>query len=130
MAVSEKVVTVSARISGEHLAILDKLAQELELSKTDVIQMALELLGQAGTGSSSSTVTLDISRDMNRRAQRMVHEMGLASSVQEILVKALDPGLDAILAEYAERRKREISAVKVASEADAIELEISSARSR
>jgi hypothetical protein len=128
--VSEKVVTVSARISGDHLAILEKLSQELELSKTDVIQMALELLGQAGTGSSSSTVTLTISRDMNRRAQRMVHEMGLASSVQEVLVKALDPGLDAVLAEYMERRKMEISAAKVASEADAMELEVISSRSR
>jgi hypothetical protein len=128
--VSEKVVTVSARISGDHLAILEKLSQDLELSKTDVIQKALELMGQSGTGSTSSTVTITIPRDMNRRASRMVHEMGLASSIPEVIVKALDPGLDALLANYEERRKKEISTRKVALEADALELEISTSRQR
>ena len=127
---SEKVVTVSARISGDHLAILEKLSQELELSKTDVIQKALELMGQSGTGSSSSTVTITIPRDTNRRASRMVHEMGIASSVPEVLVKALDPGLDSILEQYAKRRQEEIRASKVASEADAMDIELAAIRTR
>jgi hypothetical protein len=128
--VSEKVVTVSARISGDHLEILERLSMDLELSKTDVIQRALELLGQAGTGSSSSTVTVTIPRDTHRRASRMVHDMGIAPSLPEILQRALDPGLDAVLEDYTRRRQREVAAAKAAAEADAMDIEIAATRTR
>lgn len=128
--VSEKVVTVSARISGEHLGILEKLSSELELSKTDVIQKALELLGQMGTGSASSTVTITIPRDVKRRAAKLVHDKGIASSIPELLEKAVEPGLDALISEYIRRRQNELELERVASEADAMDIQTAALNQR
>ena len=116
-------MTVSARISGEHLDTLERLSRDLELSKTDVIQRAIELLGQMGMGSSSSTVTVQVPRDTLRRANRMVHEMGIESDLSELLRRALDPGMDFLMAEYMRRRRQEVAVAKAASEADAIDME-------
>jgi len=121
--VSEKVMTVSARVSGEHLETLERLSRDMELSKTDVIQKAIELLGQLGTGSSSSTVTVVVPRDTLRRANRMVHEMGIEPSLAELLRRALDPGLDYLMVDHMRRRRQELAVAKAAMEADAIDLE-------
>lgn len=127
---SEKVVTVSARISGEHLEILERLSLDLELSKTDVIQRAIELFGQLGDGSSPSTVTVTIPRETYRRANKMVHEMGIATSVPDVLQRALDPGLDIVLEDFTRRKQKWVAAARAAAEADAMDLEIAATRTR
>jgi len=121
---SEKVITVSARVSRKHSDIVDRLTEEMGLSKTDVLQTAIEMLGSREGISKRNRVTLEISGDSLRRAGELHWEWDQKTSVDEVLVAALEIGIEAMEDAVTERRKKDRERDLAHIEAQQLRLEL------
>ncbi len=126
MAMSEKVVTISARMSQKHVDIMDRFKDDLDLSKTDVIQKALELLGTSMAVQGENKMTLSVSANTLNRASDLFRMYGQGSSVEDVLEKAVDRGVQGLEDDLMERRRRDQERMKVHLEASKGEVELRS----
>ena len=126
MAMSEKVVTISARVSQKHVDIMDRFKEDLDLSKTDVIQKALELLGTSEAVQGENKMTLSISANTLNRASDLFRMYGQGTSVEDILERSVDRGVQGMEDDLLERRRRDQERMKVHLEATKGEVELRS----
>jgi len=89
----ERTTTISARFSRTQLEALEKLQHELGLSKTDVLQRAVELFSVAGGQGSSRTVQVTISAQSYNNARKLVDYYGYKDSLGSLLSEAAEIGI-------------------------------------
>ncbi|MCK5772485.1 MAG: hypothetical protein KAH57_01725 [Thermoplasmata archaeon] len=126
MAMSEKVVTISARVSRKHVDIMDRFKDDLDLTKTDVIQKALELLGTSEAVQGENKMTLSISANTLNRASDLFRMYGQGTSVEDILTRSIDRGVRVLEDDLLERRRRDQERMKVHLQATKGEVELRS----
>ena len=126
MAMSEKVVTISARVSQKHVDIMDRFKEDLDLSKTDVIQKALELLGTSEAVQGENEMTLRVSANTLNRASDLFRMYGQGTSVEDILERSVERGVQGLEDDLALRRRRDQERMKVHLEAAKGEVELRS----
>ena len=126
MAMSEKVVTISARVSQKHVDIMDRFKDDLDLTKTDVIQKALELLGTSEAVQGENKMTLSISANTLNRASDLFRMYGQGTSVEDILTRSIDRGVRVLEDDLLERRRRDQERMKVHLQATKGEVELRS----
>ncbi|MFW3145184.1 MAG: hypothetical protein ACMUIE_00045 [Thermoplasmatota archaeon] len=119
---NEKVSTISARFSKSQLETLERLQEELGLSRTDVIQLAIDHLGTTKVISPSSRVEVPISAETLRRASRLHRQYGYKVSLEMLLSEAVEIGVREIRS--ALRKDREEDADLARSEMDARAIEM------
>ncbi len=112
MTMSEKVVTISARMSQKHVDIMDRFKDDLDLSKTDVIQKALELLGTSVAVQGENKMTLRISANTLNRASDLFRMYGQGTSVEDILERSVDRGVQGMEDDLMDRRRRDQERLK------------------
>ncbi len=126
MAMSEKVVTISARVSQKHVDIMDRFEEDLDLSKTDVIQKALELLGTSMAVQGENKMTLSVSANTLNRASDLFRMYGQGTSVEDILSRSVDRGIQGMEDDLMQRRRSDQERMKVHLEATKGEVELRS----
>ncbi|MBN1540250.1 MAG: hypothetical protein JW939_08915 [Candidatus Thermoplasmatota archaeon] len=104
---SGKISTISARFSKDQVGILERLQKELDMSKTDVLQMALEQLSTRNVMPGANRVELAVSEDALKRAARLHDFYGYALSVEALLSEAVELGLREIRKRLMEDRKED-----------------------
>jgi hypothetical protein len=120
---SEKVTTISARFSKDQVAVLDRLQEELNISKTDVLHLALEHLGESKIITRANKVEVTISADSLKRASRLHEYYGYGTSLPGLLSEAVEIGLREIRRRLAEDRKDDAELARMDMDARSIEMQ-------
>ncbi len=115
--------TVSARFSSEQVELLNRLQEELAISKTDVLQMALEALSRSRSTVSGGTVAVPVSADTMRRAMRLHHDYGLKHSLEALLSEALDIGVRELRRTIESDRKGDLDLARSDMDAGLVEVQ-------
>ena len=126
MAMSEKVVTISARVSQKHVDIMDRFKDDLDLTKTDVTQKALELLGTSEAVQGENKMTLSVSANTLNRASDLFRMYGQGTSVEDLLERSVERGVQGLEEDLLERRRRDQERMKVHLQAAKGEVELRS----
>ncbi|MGA1820211.1 MAG: hypothetical protein ACMUHU_04290 [Thermoplasmatota archaeon] len=120
---NERSTTISARFSSEQVDILEKLQSELNISKTDVLHLALDRLEKQGPVSRAKRIEVQISADSLRRAVRMHEYYGYGHSLDALLAEALEIGIREIRAKLVSDRKEDTELARVDMDARSIEMQ-------
>ncbi len=120
---SGKISTISARFSRDQVDILERLQKELDMSKTDVLQMAVEQLSARKVKPGANRVEIAISEDALKRANRLHDFYGYALSVEALLSEAVELGLREIRKRLMDDRKEDAELARVDMDARSIEMQ-------
>jgi len=120
---SGKISTISARFSRDQVGILERLQKELDMSKTDVLQMAVEQLSVRNVRPGPNRVEIAVSEDALKRATRLHDFYGYALSVETLLSEAVELGLREIRKRLMEDRKEDADLARVDMDARSIEMQ-------
>jgi hypothetical protein len=120
---SDKVTTISARFSKDQVETLRKLQEELNISKTDVLHLALEYLGERKVITRANNLEVSVSADSLKRAVRLHEYYGYGTSLQALLSEAVELGLREIRKKLAQDRKDDAELARVDMDARSIEMQ-------
>ena len=120
---SEKVSTISARFSKPQMDMLDRLQKELSLSKTDVLQLAVEYLGTTKVISPENRIEIPISQETLKRASNLHGHYGCKTSLEAILSEAVEIGVREIRSRLKEDRAEDAELARVDMDAKSIEMQ-------
>lgn len=115
--------TISARLDPRHYKLLENVQTESGLSKTDVIQMALENLSTTKAITSENRVEIPISASTMRRASRLHVTYGYGTTLVMLLSEAVDIGVREIRSRVDEDRKEDLQLAKDDMDANAVEMQ-------
>ena len=115
--------TISARLDPSHADILDRVSTESGMSKTDVIQMALDNLSSTKMVSRENKVEVPISASTLKRASRLHVNYGYGTTMVMLLSEAVDIGVREIRQKVAEDRKEDLQLAKDDMDASAVEMQ-------
>ena len=118
-----KISTISARFSQEQVDALERLQRDLGLSKTDVLQFAVEHLSTRKVIKGENRIEIAISGDALKRAARLHDFYGYGVSVEDILSKAVELGLKEIRKEIKENRLEDAELGRLDIETRSIEMQ-------
>lgn len=120
---NEKVSTISARFSKPQFDMLERLQSELSLSKTDVLQLAVEHLGTTKVVSTENRMEIAVSRETLRRASKLHSHYGYKTSLDALLEEAIEIGVRVIRDRLKEDRTGDADLARVDMDAKAIEMQ-------
>ncbi|MEA3558132.1 MAG: hypothetical protein U9R75_02660 [Candidatus Thermoplasmatota archaeon] len=120
---SEKVSTISARFSKPQIDMLDRLQTELALSKTDVLQLAVEHLGTTKVISPENRMEIPVSQETLRRASNLHGHYGYKTTLEALLSEAVEVGVREIRKRLKEDRAEDADLARVDMDARAIEMQ-------
>jgi hypothetical protein len=120
---SGKIYTISARFSKDQVDTLNRLQKELGMSKTDVIQMAVEGMSTRRFKPGANRVDIGVSEDALKRATRLHDFYGYALSVEALLSEAVELGLREIRKRLMEDRREDAELARVDMDARSIEMQ-------
>lgn len=120
---SEKVTTISARFSKDQVDMLDRLQGDLNISKTDVLHLALEYLGESKVVTRANNIEVTISADSLKRASRLHEYYGYGISLKALLSEAVELGLREIRKRLTQDRKDDAELARVDMDANSIEMQ-------
>ena len=115
--------TISARLGRSHIEVLDKVQLESGLSRTDVIQMALDNLSSTKIAPRGNKVEVPISRSTMKRASRLHITYGYGTTLVMLLSEAVDIGVKEIRTKADMDRKEDLQLAKDDMDASAIEMQ-------
>jgi hypothetical protein len=118
-----KISTISARFSRDQVDILKRLQKELGMSKTDVLQFAVEQLSTRSVRPGANRVEVEVSEDALKRATRLHDFYGHALSVEALLSEAVELGLREIRRRLMEDRREDAELARVDMDARSIEMQ-------
>ena len=120
---NEKVTTISARFSKSQVDILDRLQKELDISKTDVLHLALQHLGETKVVTRANRFEVTVSADSMKRASRLHDYYGYGTSLNALLSEAVEIGLREIRKKLVQDRKDDADLARVDMDARSIEMQ-------
>lgn len=120
---SEKVTTISARFSRDQVDMIEKAQKELGVSKTDVLHLALQYMGESKLMTRANNVEVTVSADALRRAKRLHEYYGYGTSLQALLSEAVELGLREIRKKLAQDRKDDAELARTDMDARSIEMQ-------
>jgi hypothetical protein len=120
---SDRVMTISARFTKEHVETLKRLQEELGCSQTDVLHLALDYMGGRRVISGSNTQKVALSADALKRASRLHDHYGYGISLQALLSEAVELGLREIRKKLVQDRKEDADLARVDMDARSIEMQ-------
>ncbi|MFO8051589.1 MAG: hypothetical protein R6V01_07825 [Thermoplasmatota archaeon] len=120
---NEKVSTISARFSKPQFDMLEKLQEELDLSRTDVLQLAVEHLGTSRAVSPENRLEIPVSQETLRRASRLHSFYGYKTSLRALLSEAVEIGVREIRNKLKEDRSEDADLARVDMDARSIEMQ-------
>ncbi|MGA1793088.1 MAG: hypothetical protein ACMUHM_03985 [Thermoplasmatota archaeon] len=120
---NERSTTISARFSSDQVETLERLQSELNISKTDVLHMALERLEKQAPVSRSRRVEVLVSADSLKRAVRLHEYYGYAHSLDALLSEALELGIREIRSKLVSDRKEDTELARVDMDARSIDMQ-------
>jgi hypothetical protein len=115
--------TISARLDRSHIEILDKVQGESGLSRTDVIQLALDYLSNSKVAPRPSSVEIPISSATMRRASRLHITYGYGTTLIMLLSEAVDIGVREIRSRVDTDRREDLQLARNDMDANAVEME-------
>lgn len=115
--------TISARLDRSHTDILDRVSTESGLSKTDVIQMALDNLSSTKMVSRENRVEIPISASTMKRASRLHITYGYGTTLVMLLSEAVDIGVREIRSKADMDRKEDLQLARDDMDASAVEMQ-------
>ncbi|MBN1390583.1 MAG: hypothetical protein JXA22_08080 [Candidatus Thermoplasmatota archaeon] len=120
---SGRITTVSARFSPDQVEMLDRIQSELNISKTDVLHLALENLEKIGLMPRVKRVEVLISADSMKRAARLHEYYQYGTSLDALLSEALELGIREIRTKLMADRKEDTELARVDMDARSIEMQ-------
>jgi hypothetical protein len=120
---SDKVTTISARFSQDQVETLKRIQKELSISKTDVLHLALDHLGETKVITRANNLEVTISADSLKRAVRLHEYYGYGTSLQALLSEAVELGLREIRKKLAQDRKDDADLARVDMDTRSIEMQ-------
>jgi hypothetical protein len=120
---NERSATISARFSSEQVDVLERLQSELNISKTDVLHLALERLEKQAPASRAKRMEVVISADSLKRAVRMHEYYGYGHSLDALLTEALELGIRELRAKLVSDRKEDTELARVDMDVRSIEMQ-------
>lgn len=120
---NEKVSTISARFSKPQYDMLERLQEELGLSRTDVLQLAVEHLGTTKAVSPENRMEVPVSQETLRRASRLHSFYGYKTSLKALLSEAVEIGVREIRSRLKEERAEDADLARVDMDARSVEMQ-------
>jgi hypothetical protein len=120
---SEKVTTISARFSKDQVDTLQRFQKELNISKTDVLHLALGYLDENKIIAKANKAEVTISADSMKRAARLHDYYGYGVSLPNLLSEAVEIGLREIRKKLVLDRKDDADLARVDMDARSIEMQ-------
>lgn len=122
--------TISARLDRHHADFLEKVAVESGMSKTDVIQLALDNISTSKLAPRENRVEVPISSSTMRRASRLHITYGYGTTLVMLLSEAVDIGVREIRSKVDLDRKEDLQLARDDMDANAVEMQQDSMSSR
>lgn len=120
---SEKITTISARFSKEQVDFIKRAQEELGLSKTDVLHLALQYMGENKLVTRANNVDVTVSADSLKRATRLHEYYGYGTSLSSVLSEAVELGLREIRKKLSQDRKEDAELARMDMDARSIEMQ-------
>ncbi len=115
--------TISARLDHQHFGMLERVQRDSGLSKTDVIQLALENLSTTKGVGRENKVEVPISASTMMRASRLHVTYGYGTTLVMLLSEAVDVGVREIRKKIDVDRKEDLQLAKDDMDARAVEMQ-------
>ncbi len=115
--------TISARLDPSHLEILKRVSRESGVSKTDVIQMALDNLVSTKMITRENRVEIPVSAATMRTASRLHITYGYGTTLVMLLSQAVDIGVREIRRTVEQDRKEDLQLARSDMDARAVEMQ-------
>lgn len=115
--------TISARLDPQHYGMLERVQRDSGLSKTDVIQLALENLSTTKGVGRENKVEVPISSSTMMRASRLHVTYGYGTTLVMLLSEAVDIGVREIRMKIDVDRKEDLQLAKDDLDARAVEMQ-------
>lgn len=115
--------TISARLDRSHIEMIDRVQLESGLSRTDVIQMALDNLSTTKVAPRGNKIEIPISRSTLKGASRLHITYGYGTTLVMLLSEAVDIGVREIRTKADMDRKEDLQLAKDDMDASAIEMQ-------
>lgn len=122
----KKTTTVSVRIDDDRVEKIEAMMQSHEMSKTDVIQYAIDTFYHTRGWSPGNIVKIPLSNDTMTRAKRLHYTYGFKDSFEKLISEAVDRGLNLLYDEFNKGGDLDDAAVEVFKRKEAIKLEMDS----
>jgi hypothetical protein len=115
--------TISARLDSRHYGMLEKAQRDSGLSKTDVIQVALENYSTTKGIGRENRVDIPISASTMTRASRLHVTYGYGTTLVMLLSEAVDIGVREIRRKVDADRKEDLQLANDDMDARAVEMQ-------
>ena len=114
---------ISARLDRQHADLLDRVSTESGISKTDVIQLALDNLSTTKLVTRENRVEIPISASTMKRASRLHITYGYGTTLVMLLSEAVDIGVREIRSRVDDDRKEDLQLARNDMDARAVEMQ-------
>lgn len=98
----KKTTTVSVRFDDDRVDKMEAMKESHDMSKTEVIQTAIDLLYNTKGWSPENRVKVPLSKDTMRRARTLHYKFGYKLNFEQLISEAVDRGMNILMKEYSQ----------------------------
>ena len=122
----KKSTTVSVRLDDDRVDKIKTMKDSHELSQTEVIQSAVDLLYNTKGWSRESHVKVPISKNTMKRARTLHYTFGCKLNFEQLISEAVDRGINVLYEEYLQHGNLDEDAFNRFRKNEAMRLELES----